>query len=825
MAWFSRLALVLCLTFGTSLVLGGQETPPVASVDGQPLGSNARRLLDSLAFLGAPVDAELRQAVEVAARERDAAALQRALDPRVLASVWVNPEYRVRVERGPGPAILRQGAYTPVILKVYNDSSLTRALRIRSPQAGPVYAGASLGILERQAQTELNRDENTENATDRFLEVEVYDRPPMTARLSGLSVEYVLALVYSHEAGRREAILRMDLGQGTEDLGFRGELPVLFEVKPAIQARLRIRDWDGAPSVARLEFRDREGRVYPPQAKRLAPDFFFQPQVYRFDGETVALPPGKLTMWASRGPEYRVVEREIEIPSDSPGAPEIEIDLERWIDPSAYGFYGGDHHIHGAGCSHYQSPTQGVGPSDMFRQVKGEGLNVGCVLTWGPCFDHQREFFSPAADTLSDALTVLKYDLEISGFGSAALGHVCLLNLKDQTYPGSGGGKTHGWPTWTVPVMRWCQAQGGVTGYPHSAIHVDPESASEWLLERWDADGDTKLSEEESLNGVLPSVYSEMDRNGDGLLSKEELKSATDLAADRLPNLALPSMDGGGAMEIVVSAPEGVCDFISAMDTARIPEWNLWYHLMNCGLPIKLSGETDFPCMSSRRVGAGRVYVRLGAIDRIDFEDWARGLGDGRSYVSDGYAHALEFTVDGQGPGLTPVIKEREGVVRVNAAVAFAPETPKSIAQGRLIPPQGRRMSGDTVRLHGERTNQYETGGSRRVEIVVNGEVKQSVKVPADGEIHELEFDVEIDRSSWVALRQFPQLHTNPVVVQVGDNPIRASRSSALWLAESVRILWKNRHRFIAEDERPAARSAYDRAIETYLRIAEESAE
>ncbi len=27
-------------------------------------------------------------------------------------------------------------------------------------------------------------------------------------------------------------------------------------------------------------------------------------------------------------------------------------------------------------------------------------------------------------------------------------------------------------------------------------------------------------------------------------------------------------------MEIVVSTPEGVCDFISAMDTARIPEWN-----------------------------------------------------------------------------------------------------------------------------------------------------------------------------------------------------------------------------------------------------------
>ena len=55
----------------------------------------------------------------------------------------------------------------------------------------------------------------------------------------------------------------------------------------------------------------------------------------------------------------------------------------------------------------------------------------------------------------------MKYDLEISGFGSAALGHVYLQNLKDQTYPGSEGSKLKGWPTWTVPAMRWCKEQGG----------------------------------------------------------------------------------------------------------------------------------------------------------------------------------------------------------------------------------------------------------------------------------------------------------------------------------------------------------------------------
>jgi hypothetical protein len=51
----------------------------------------------------------------------------------------------------------------------------------------------------------------------------------------------------------------------------------------------------------------------------------------------------------------------------------------------------------------------------------------------------------------------------------------------------------------------------------------------------------------------------------------------------------------------------------------------------------------------------------------------------------------------------------------------------------------------------------------------------------------------------------------------------RCSRESALWCAETIKLLWKNRHRFIAEEERPAAKAAYDRAIERYVQIAAES--
>ena len=61
---------------------------------------------------------------------------------------------------------------------------------------------------------------------DRFLDVEMFGSPPLTPRLSGLEVEYTIALIHSSEAGKREATIGFDVGQGTQDLGFRGEVPV-----------------------------------------------------------------------------------------------------------------------------------------------------------------------------------------------------------------------------------------------------------------------------------------------------------------------------------------------------------------------------------------------------------------------------------------------------------------------------------------------------------------------------------------------------------------------------------------------------------------------
>jgi hypothetical protein len=437
--------------------------------------------------------------------------------------------------------------------------------------------------------------------------------------------------------------------------------------------------------------------------------------------------------------------------------------------------------------------------------VKGEGLNVGCNLTWGPCYEYQRQFFDAKAHTLSEAFTVLKYDVEVSGFGSQALGHVNLLNLTDQTYPGSDGTKTKGWPTWTTPLMKWAKKQGAYTGYAHSAnglqIRNDAATAKR-LADEIDVNKDGKRSREEAAKVLLPEDFATTDADADGSLSEEELAKSVGRVKGKLPHLAIPDMDGIGAQELPVTAAQGICDFISAMDTQRHLEWNIWYHIMNCGFPLKASGETDFPCISGGRVGEGRVYVQLGKIDRIDYARWCEGLAKGRSYVSDGYGHALEFSVGGKVPG-QELLLDKGGEVAVKAKVAFTRDGALGPAPGGFIP----------------------QGGRRTIDLVVNGQVAATKEISADDQVKELDFAVKIDRSSWVALRQYPQLHTNPVVVLVDMKPIRASRRSAQWCVGVIQQLWRVREKAIAESERGEARKTFDWAIEQYRRIAAESPE
>ncbi len=387
-------------------------------------------------------------------------------------------------------------------------------------------------------------------ASQRFLEVATFTKQPLKPNLSGLSVEYVVVQLYSRDAGRREATLTFNVGQGTQDLGFRSELPVLFDAVPAVDVVLGIQDHDGTPTTAALVIRDKLGRIYPNPARRLAPDFFFHDQVYRADGESVPLPPGEYTAVISRGPEYVVETHTFEVPEDATSTRQT-FQLTRWIHPRERGWFSGDHHVHAAGCKHYDSPTEGVAPSDMLRHILGEDLNVGCVLTWGPCWYTQKQYFEGKVSAMSRPDYLMRYDVEVSGFPSSHAGHLCLLRLVEDDYPGTT--LIEEWPSWTLPVLKWGQEQGGVVGYSHSG----------WGL-------------------ALPDYGP----NGQRLnaIAYPQRQPSGGRAADTLPDYAMPPFDGIGANEYIVTTAHGVCDFVSAVDTPAIWELNIWYHTLNCGM-------------------------------------------------------------------------------------------------------------------------------------------------------------------------------------------------------------------------------------------------
>jgi hypothetical protein len=211
----------------------------------------------------------------------------------------------------------------------------------------------------------------------------------------------------------------------------------------------------------------------------------------------------------------------------------------------------------------------------------------------------------------------------VSGFGSHESGHLVLLRLREEIYPG-GDSDLH-WPTLCLNTLRWAKKQGAVCGPAHSG----------WGLEVKTAD---------------------------------------------LPNYVVPPFSGIGANEYIVDVthevpglegrPVPAVDFLSMVDTPYVWELNMWYQTLNVGFRTRISGETDFPCIYGERVGLGRSYVKLDG--RLSYEDWCEGIRRGRNYVSDGHSHLLNFRVNGQplGEQKAELALAQAGMVTATAQVA-----------------------------------------------------------------------------------------------------------------------------------------------------------
>ena len=619
------------------------DLPIVVDVELQPLAAQTTRVVEALEMLGEPLSRDVKARLEKATHLDDprsaVEAIQEILDPYCLIGIEINPESRVKSVPGPASPRLVQHGWRIFLVKVHNEAGVTAALKAESPNAAPLYKQSTNSAEPKQTVP-------ASEVPMRWADVNVFTDRPLNRTLSGLALEYRVIQFYSRDAGKREARIGFNVGQGTQDLGFRSDVDILFDAQPAVPVTLEILDVDGKPTTASFLFRDRLQRVYPSQSRRLAPDFFFHPQIYRHSGETVLLPPGTYTVEFTRGPEYLTQRREIVVPKASQHRESFQ--LERWANLAERHWFSGDHHVHAAGCAHYESPTEGVRPEDMMRHILGEDLDVGCVLSWGPCWYAQKAFFEGKLHPLSTKTNLMRYDVEVSGFPSSHAGHLCLLRLKEDDYPGTT--RIEEWPSWDLPVLQWGRSQGGVVGFSHSGWGLQTRSL-------------------------------------------------------KLPNLEIPPYNGIGANEYIVDVTHDAVDFISAVDTPAPFELNIWYHTLNCGYRCRISGETDFPCIYGERVGLGRSYVKLDD-GVLDFDRWAQGIKQGRSYVSDGRSHLVDFRVDEQGVGEGQSERKLDApgsvTVRVKVGAYLDPE-PSVLSRAIRVPDLSRTSPTGTSNEPGSR--------------------------------------------------------------------------------------------------------------------------
>lgn len=173
---------------------------PKPESDDTALMRNAAELAAALDDLKQPLPDEVRAAVAKGGE------VESALEPHVLLSATINPEGRVKIARGAGKARVVPGEPFYAVVRVENQSGGQQTLA-----AHGTYTGAAESPFD----------------------VRFVSAGKITPELTGRPVEYRLLRVTCTATGKRELTISFDAGQGTQDLGFRGEVPVLFAVSAA----------------------------------------------------------------------------------------------------------------------------------------------------------------------------------------------------------------------------------------------------------------------------------------------------------------------------------------------------------------------------------------------------------------------------------------------------------------------------------------------------------------------------------------------------------------------------------------------------------------
>lgn len=178
-----------------------------------------------------------------------------------------------------------------------------------------------------------------------------------------------------------------------------------------------------------------------------------------------------------------------------------------------------------------------------------------------------------------------------------------------------------------------------------------------------------------------------------------------------------------------------------------------WYRYLNCGYLVAAVGGTD-KMSAATAVGTVRTYANISGDQSFTYDAWMEAVRRAETFVT--YGPLLEFSVDGQPMGSRIKMTPNGGTVDITWQVAST-----------------------TVPM-------------TRVELIVNGEIRESVAV--DPESASGSWSLKVEKSAWLALlvrggyADKPEIiaaHSSPVMVEVSGTQMLAA-ADALTILEQI---------------------------------------
>ncbi|PQA89339.1 CehA/McbA family metallohydrolase [Hyphococcus luteus] len=222
-----------------------------------------------------------------------------------------------------------------------------------------------------------------------------------------------------------------------------------------------------------------------------------------------------------------------------------------------------------------------------------------------------------------------------------------------------------------------------------------------------------------------------------------------------------------------VNAALGKMDYIEIVGFSDpLATESVWHKLLNTGLRIPAAGGTDaMTNYSSLRgpLGLNRTLVDAAASDdpQEEVENFMTALKAGKSIATNG--PLVSLTLDGAEPG--DELKRGKGRHTFKYKAALASIAPVS-----------------------------------SLDIIVNGDVAQSIPLSEDGKSASVEGELTLDASAWVTLRAvsetssplvfdaYPYATTSPIYVAIGGKPVRSREAAEYFIA------WIEKLEAVAED-------------------------